>query len=56
MLIQIAILAWFFIDEKVTLQEGIGMGIAALGATLVQLKRRNAKNNRLSISNTSGPR
>jgi len=56
MLIQIAILAWFFIEEKVTLQEGIGMGIAALGATLVQLKRRNAKNNRLSISNTSGPR
>ena len=39
MLIQIAILAWFFLDEKITTQAGIGMGIAALGATLVQLKR-----------------
>ncbi|NQT64252.1 MAG: DMT family transporter [Candidatus Marinimicrobia bacterium] len=39
MLIQIAFLAWFFLDEKITTQEGIGMGIAALGATLVQLKR-----------------
>ncbi len=39
MLIQIAVLAWFFLDEKITTQEGIGMGIAALGATLVQLRR-----------------
>jgi drug/metabolite transporter (DMT)-like permease len=39
MLIQIAFLAWFFLDEKITTQEGLGMGIAALGATLVQLKR-----------------
>ncbi len=38
MLIQIAILAWFFIDEKITTQQGIGMGIAAIGATLVQIK------------------
>ncbi len=42
MLIQIAFLAWFFLDEKITTQEGLGMGIAALGATLVQLKRRKA--------------
>ncbi|MBT3229629.1 MAG: DMT family transporter [Candidatus Marinimicrobia bacterium] len=42
MLIQIAFLAWFFLDEKITTQEGIGMGIAALGATLVQLKRSKA--------------
>lgn len=41
MLIQIAILAWFFIDEKITLQEGIGMTIAAIGAVLVQLKRNS---------------
>ena len=39
MLIQIAFLAWFFLDERITTQAGIGMGIAALGATLVQLKR-----------------
>ncbi len=42
MLIQIAILAWFFLDEKISTQEGVGMAIAALGATLVQLKRRHA--------------
>mgnify|MGYP002630917067 FL=1 len=42
MLIQIAFLAWFFLDEKITTQEGIGMGIAALGATLVQLKLRKS--------------
>ncbi|MBU2585428.1 MAG: DMT family transporter, partial [Bacteroidetes bacterium] len=41
MLIQIAILAWFFIDEKITLHEGMGMIIAAIGAVLVQLRRNN---------------
>lgn len=40
MLIQIAVLAWFFLDEKITVQEGAGMLIAALGAVLVQMKRR----------------
>ncbi len=39
MLIQIAILAWFFLGEEITLQEGIGMGIAAVGAVLVQLRK-----------------
>ena len=39
MLIQIAILAWIFLDEKITLQEGGGMLIAGLGALFVQLKR-----------------
>ena len=43
MLIQIAVLAWFFLDEHITLQEGMGMAIAALGATLVQLKRSGLK-------------
>jgi drug/metabolite transporter (DMT)-like permease len=38
MLIQIAILAWVFLGEAITLQEGIGMLIAALGAVLVQMK------------------
>jgi len=38
MLIQIAILAWVFLDEKITLQEGMGMFIAALGAILVQIR------------------
>jgi drug/metabolite transporter (DMT)-like permease len=39
MLIQIAILAWVFLDEKITLQEGLGMFIAALGAIFVQIKK-----------------
>jgi drug/metabolite transporter (DMT)-like permease len=40
MLIQIAILAWIFLGEAISLQEGIGMLIAALGALLVQLRIR----------------
>jgi len=43
MLIQIALLTWFFIDEKITLQEGIGMAIAAIGAVLVQIKMHRVK-------------
>jgi len=38
MLIQIAILAWIFLVEAITLQEGIGMLIAAFGALLVQMR------------------
>lgn len=41
MLFQIAILAWIFIDEKITFSESIGMFIAVLGAVLVQLKSKN---------------
>ena len=41
MLIQIAILAWYFLGESISFQEGIGMIIAAIGAVLVQIKRRN---------------
>jgi len=40
MLIQIAVLAWIFLGEVITIQEGIGMLIAALGALLVQLRIR----------------
>jgi len=39
MLIQIAILAWIFLGEAITVQEGAGMLIAVLGAVLVQLKK-----------------
>ncbi|MCF7901921.1 MAG: DMT family transporter [Candidatus Marinimicrobia bacterium] len=38
MLIQIAILAWIFLGESISLKAGIGMTIAAGGAILVQLK------------------
>ena len=40
MLIQIAILAWVFLGESITLLEGTGMMIAAVGAVLVQVKRK----------------
>ncbi len=40
MLIQIAILAWIFLGEGISPQEIIGMAIAAVGAVLVQLRKR----------------
>ena len=40
MLVQIAILAWIFLGEAISFQEGIGMLIAASGALLVQLRLR----------------
>lgn len=40
MLIQIAVLAWIFLDETISVQEGIGMLIAACGVVMVQLKIR----------------
>ena len=40
MLIQIAILAWYFLDEGISLQEGIGLLIAAIGVLLVQIKKQ----------------
>ncbi|MFI5237796.1 MAG: DMT family transporter, partial [Ignavibacteriales bacterium] len=39
MLIQIAVLAWIFLGEAITIKEGIGMFIAASGVLLVQIKR-----------------
>lgn len=43
MLIQIAILAWIFIDEPITLKEGVGMFISGTGAVIVQLRKNNKK-------------
>lgn len=39
MLIQIAVLAWLFLGEGVTWQEGIGLVLAGLGSLIVQLRR-----------------
>ncbi len=39
MLIQIALLAWIFLGESISLKEILGMVIAAIGALFVQLKR-----------------
>lgn len=51
MLMQIAILAWVFIDEKITPQEGIGMVIATIGAALVQIKLNKQKSLKRNRSN-----
>jgi drug/metabolite transporter (DMT)-like permease len=40
MMIQIAILAWLFLDERITLLKGVGMLVAAVGTLLVQLRKR----------------
>jgi len=39
MLVQIAILAWFFLGERPTVQEWGGMGIVVVGVILVTLRR-----------------
>ncbi|MHB8929020.1 MAG: DMT family transporter [Melioribacteraceae bacterium] len=41
MLIQIALLAWLFLGESITIGEGIGMFIAFIGAVIVQIRRKN---------------
>ncbi|NLX11971.1 MAG: EamA family transporter [Chloroflexi bacterium] len=40
MLIQIALLAWIFLGESLTLREIGGLALAALGTLIVQLRRR----------------
>lgn len=45
MLFQIAILAWIFLDEIVTVKGMIGIATAAIGAILVQLKIRPSQKN-----------
>lgn len=41
MLVQIALLAWLFLGESITMIEGIGMFIAFIGAVIVQIRRKN---------------
>ena len=43
MLIQIAVLAWVFLREALTAQEIAGLGLAAVGTLIVQLRRRQAR-------------
>jgi drug/metabolite transporter (DMT)-like permease len=40
MLVQIAVLAWLFLDEPLTLQEIFGMLLVACGAVIVQLRMK----------------
>ncbi|MCW5874325.1 MAG: DMT family transporter [Anaerolineales bacterium] len=44
MLIQIAILAWVFLGERITLIQGVGLLLAAAGTVLVQWKPKTAQN------------
>lgn len=39
MLVQIAVLGWVFLDETLTVGEGVGLAVAGFGALLVQLRR-----------------
>jgi drug/metabolite transporter (DMT)-like permease len=43
MLIQIAVLAWIFLGETLTLAQILGMLLAAVGALLVQLRINGRK-------------
>jgi drug/metabolite transporter (DMT)-like permease len=40
MLVQIAILAWFFLGERPSVQEWVGMGVVVGGVVLVNLRRK----------------
>jgi drug/metabolite transporter (DMT)-like permease len=40
MLVQIAVLAWLFLDEPLTWSKGVGIALAALGTVVVQVRRR----------------
>lgn len=40
MLLQIPLLAWFFLDEAITLRQGLALVLVGLGIVLVQLYRR----------------
>jgi drug/metabolite transporter (DMT)-like permease len=43
MLIQIAVLAWIFLGEGITLQEGIGLLVASVGILIVQVRLRKVQ-------------
>jgi len=40
MLIQVAVLAWIFLGERIDLLEGIGLVVSGVGVLLVQLRRK----------------
>jgi drug/metabolite transporter (DMT)-like permease len=43
MLIQIAVLAWLFLGETITIQGGVGLLFATAGIFIVQIRRRKVK-------------
>jgi drug/metabolite transporter (DMT)-like permease len=40
MLVQVALLAWLFLDENLTLRQVAGMALAGVGAVAVQIRGR----------------
>ncbi len=42
MTVQIAILAWIFLGERITWQGGVGLALAVLGVGLVQIRRKGS--------------
>ena len=47
MLVQIALLSWLFLDERISLTKCFGLFIAASGVILVQIKKTSSKPNRV---------
>jgi len=47
MLIQIAVLAYIFLGESLSVKEGVGLLIAACGAVMVQLKLKRVKRSKI---------
>ncbi len=43
MLVQIALLAWLVLGENLTVQQWLGLGVAAVGVVLVQLRLKKAR-------------
>ncbi len=60
MLIQIAVLAWLFLDESLGVQEIVGLSLAAAGVLVVQVRgmpsRPDAENRRMSRRRPRRPR
>jgi drug/metabolite transporter (DMT)-like permease len=46
MLVQIAILAWLFLGERIDLKMGIGLALVSIGVILVHIRKRTPENKR----------
>jgi drug/metabolite transporter (DMT)-like permease len=51
MLVQIALLAWLFLGERLTLQQLAGMALVALGVLSVQLRRARGETSKTRGTN-----
>jgi drug/metabolite transporter (DMT)-like permease len=53
MLVQISILAWLFLGEKIDLKSGIGLALVSAGVILVQLKNRRDDDRKRQVPDQS---